>query len=88
MKKTTENTTANANSGCLSRLVRPRPESPKWKELGHHLDSIYEDCNNAIRFGFVQGKTKLLDEKLGKIIRAAEEARRLLRPNTKKGERK
>jgi hypothetical protein len=76
-----ENTPANANSGCLSRLVRPRPESPKWIELGHHLDSIYGDCNNAIRFGFVQGKTKLLDEKLGKIIRAAEEARRLLRPN-------
>lgn len=77
-----ETTTANANSGCLRRLVRPRAESPKWIQLGRHLDSIYENCDNAIHYGFVNGKTKVLDEKLGKIIYAAEEARKLLRPNS------
>lgn len=84
MSETQQNETVErqaANSGCVKRLVRPRAESPKWIQLGRHLDSILEDCDNAIHYGFVKGKTKVLDEKLGKIIFAAQEARKLLRPN-------
>jgi len=60
----TETTTLIANEGCLSRLVRPRIESPKWVRLGHNLDLIHESVDIAIHKGFVKGHTKELDDKL------------------------
>lgn len=65
------------------RLVRPRRETPKWIRLSRLLDEIrvQVDCN-AIHEGFVCGKTKELDAALSRIIYAATEAKKLLRPNT------
>lgn len=66
----------------VQRLVRPRRETTKWSRLARLLDEILTQADyNAIHQGFVRGKTRELDAALSRIIYAATEAKKLLRPN-------
>jgi len=74
--------TGAADGGRVSRIVRPRRETPKWLLLGKLLDEIHSQADNeAIYHGFVHGKTQRLDAALERIQKAATEARAILRPN-------
>ena len=69
-----------SETNSVERLVRPRRESENWLKLGDLLDAIHDAQEHAIHAGFVQGDTRRLDMELERLIKAAQDARTLLRP--------
>jgi hypothetical protein len=58
----------------------PRAESKKWKQLADCLDVIARQIDYpATNQGFCRRKVKFMDDALVEIIRAAQEARSIIR---------
>jgi hypothetical protein len=83
MEKATEDLERGSGAASGSARLRiPRRESGPWKRLAKCLDTILREGDYpAIDRGFIGRDAATMDAALEKIIAAATEARRIIRPN-------